>query len=123
MIENYFSNIESVLNNCEFIERYEISKQKINNLFGTVDGKVFFRNGVLSFLEVVRISEQNETLKKKYKYHFMRNDFSIVFRYDNMPHHSQIITFPHHKHIKDSIIESQEPELIIVLKEIKDTLL
>jgi hypothetical protein len=123
MIESYFSNIESVLNNCEFIERYEISKQKINNLFGTVNGKVFFRNGILHFLEVVRISEQHETQKKKYKYHFMKNDLSIIFRYDNMPHHPKVNTFPHHKHIKGSIIESQEPELILILKEIKDTIL
>ena len=120
MIDKYFSEIEGVLNNCEFIERYEISKQKINNSFGTISGKVFFKSGILSFLEVVKISEQDEIKKKKYKYHFMRNDFSIVFRYDNMPHHPKVNTFPHHKHTQGSILDSQEPELILIIKEIKD---
>ncbi|RLD54104.1 MAG: hypothetical protein DRJ05_15300 [Bacteroidetes bacterium] len=120
MIENYFSNIEGLLNNCEFIERYEISKQKINNSFGTISGKVFFQSGVLSFLEVVRISEQIGAIMKKHKYHFMKNNNSIVFRYDNMPHHPDIITFPHHKHIDGNIIESHEPELVFVIKEIKE---
>lgn len=81
---------------------------------------MFFRNGILVFLEVVRISEHNEPIKKKYKYHFRKHDDSIVFRYDNMPHHPHLSSFPHHKHIKNKIIESQEPELILIIKEIKD---
>lgn len=76
MIDSYFSNIENLLNNCDFIERIEINKQKIND--------------------------------------------SIVFRYDNMPHHPHLSSFPHHKHIKNKIIKSQEPELILIIKEIKD---
>ncbi len=120
MINSYFSNIENVLNNCGFIERIEISKQIINDTFGIFNGKVFFHNGILDFLEVVRISEYNEPIKKKYKYHFRKNDDSIIFRYDNMPHYPHLSTFPHHKHIKDKIIESKEPELILIIKEIKD---
>ena len=37
-----------------------------------------------------------------------------------MPHHPHLSSFPHHKHIKNKIIESKEPELILIIKEIKD---
>ncbi len=119
MIDSYFSAIEDIINDCDFIERTEINKQKINNSFGIISGKIFFSNGTLDFLEVVRIYDQ-KAIKKKYKYHFRRYDNSMVFRYDNMPHHPKISSFPHHKHTESRIIESQEPELILVIKEIKD---
>lgn len=120
MIDSYFSNIESILNNCNFIERFDINKQKINDSFGILSGMVFFSNGILDFLEVVKISEQNKPIKKKYKYHFRRNNNSIVFRYDNMPHYPNVSSFPHHKHINNEIVESQEPELVLIIREIKD---
>lgn len=65
MIDSYFSDIEDVINDCDFIERTEISKQKINNSFGIINGKIFFNNGLLDFLEVVRISDSNKPIKIK----------------------------------------------------------
>ena len=50
----------------------------------------------------------------------MLNDNSFIFRYDNVPHHPKINTFPHHKHVKDDIVESNEPNMLLILKEIKD---
>ncbi|MEJ5199337.1 MAG: DUF6516 family protein [Anaerolineae bacterium] len=43
-----------------------------------------------------------------------------VFRYDNAPHHPEIVTFPHHKHIgpQDRVAPSDQPSLSQVLAEI-----
>lgn len=43
-----------------------------------------------------------------------------VFRYDNAPHHPQIVTFPHHKHIgpSDRLAPSDQPSLGQILTEI-----
>ena len=120
MIDSYLSNIENILNNCSFIERFEINKQKINDFSGIISGLVFFNNGILDFLEVVKISQQNEPIKKKYKYHFRRKDNSLVFRYDNMPHYPNIDSFPHHKHTRNDIVKCYETELSLVIREIKD---
>ena len=119
MIDKYFDQIEQILEGSDQIERVEIYKQKINNVFGIIEGKLFFESGILDFIEVVRILENNKISKKKYKYHFRHLDNSIVFRYDNMPHYPKISTFPHHKHIGTSIKKSEEPELILILKEIE----
>jgi hypothetical protein len=121
MISRYFSRIENILSNCSIIVKFEINIQKINDSFGIVNGVAFFNNGILNFLEVVKISEQNKPVKMKYKYNFRNTGNVIIFRYDNMPHYPNVITFPHHKHTIDSrIIDSDEPELIHVIKEIYD---
>jgi len=43
-----------------------------------------------------------------------------VFRYDNAPHHPEILTFPHHKHLgpEDTSAESSAPILSNILAEV-----
>ena len=49
----------------------------------------------------------NGKLKKiYYAYHYQGSDGKLVFRYDNAPHHVDVTTFPHHKHVS----EKPEPE-------------
>ena len=43
----------------------------------------------------------------------------LIFRYDNATHHKNIKTYPHHKHLTDSVTESYEVKLFDVLLEIK----
>lgn len=73
-----------------------------------------------SQLQVVEklIVERFTILKARYTYHYQRADSSLVFRYDNVPHHPEIKTHPHHKHIGDSIVATQPPDLSEVLREI-----
>ena len=120
MIDGYFNSLEQVIDGFDIIESSEIKKQKINNSFGIIEGRLVFKNGILDFLEVVRVFDNHNISKKKYKYHFRRFDNSMVFRYDNTPHYPKISTFPHHKHEKNIIIKSEEPELIWVIQEIKN---
>ena len=40
-----------------------------------------------------------------------------VFRYDNAPHHRNIMTFPHHKHAGAKILPANEPDFSQVLDE------
>jgi hypothetical protein len=47
----------------------------------------------------------------------------MIFRYDNAPHHREIITFPHHKHLDLRIQPSKEIGLAEVLSEIENIIL
>jgi hypothetical protein len=81
-------------------------------------GNYILKTVFWNFLEVITVS-QNKLCKKKYKYH-LRNKFDeMIFRYDNAPHHANITTFPHHKHLKNDITESEEPDILLILAEIK----
>jgi hypothetical protein len=42
----------------------------------------------------------------------------MIFRYDNAPHHRNIATFPHHKHVGNNVSPSREPSLSTVLEEV-----
>jgi len=116
MIEDYFSQLESLLRDFPTIRSYELTKKVYNIHQGHISGKILFENGrVLEFMEVVDIEQAG---KVKYRYHYMDEARNLLFRYDNAPHHAEIDSFPHHKHTPDKVIVSQEPELRRILHEI-----
>jgi len=45
-----------------------------------------------------------------------------VMRYNNAPHHRQIATFPHHKHVKNQVKPLYEPSIEAFIKEVKEIL-
>jgi len=55
----------------------------------------------------------------KYSYHLMKGD--KIMRWDNVPHHKEISTYPHHKHENDQVIESPDMDIEKVLKAIEET--
>jgi len=82
-----------------------------------VDGKIaFFNDTVLEFTQSITPDRQ------RYRYQYMHTDGSLIFRYDNVPHHRQLATFPHHKHYPDQVLETQQVELREVLKEVIEML-
>ncbi len=54
----------------------------------------------------------------KCSYHLMKRN--RVVRWDNVPHHKEISTYPYHKHEDNVIKESGKMEINAVLKEIKE---
>jgi hypothetical protein len=90
---------------------------------GLVRCRVFFWDG--SYLDVYEVvnTEQGYPIRVHYSYTYIQDE-KRVFRYDNAPHHPQILTFPHHKHVgpEDALAESPEPKLAEVLDEIENLL-
>ena len=52
----------------------------------------------------------------KYSYHNIRTDKFI--RWDNVPHHRDLNTFPDHKHENTVIVESKKMNIISVFEEL-----
>lgn len=47
--------------------------------------------------------------KRKYSFHWQDTDSNCIYRWDNVPHHQGIKTFPFHKHIGETeTIEESE---------------
>ncbi|MCK4398753.1 MAG: hypothetical protein KAV25_07155 [Methanophagales archaeon] len=53
----------------------------------------------LQFMELVNIKRDKIT-RPKYRFHLMDSADRMVFRFDNAPHHPEVTTYPHHKHIR-----------------------
>ena len=117
MIKKYFNKIDNSLDNySHIIEDQNIIKKTFADDKGLIQGEVFFIDDTtLDFLEVV-----NNNKKEKYKFHYMDKEKQLIFRYDNAPHHTELKTFPHHKHTNNGVVESSEPNLNNVLCEIEN---
>ena len=81
------------------------------------EGRIVFYNGnILEFTESITPD------RVKYRYHYMTVDRDLIFRYDNVPHHSEIPTFPNHKHVPGKIVESNPVNIKEVVEEIIELL-
>lgn len=59
----------------------------------------------------------------KYRFQYMDNEGQMIFRYDNAPHHSDISSFPHHRHSPDKVTPSSIPSIEDLLNEISAMIL
>lgn len=55
---------------------------------------------------------------QRYAYHILKGT-ELIIRWDNAPHHRQVKTFPHHKHVKEDILESKEMSIKDVIIELE----
>ena len=78
-----------------------------------VNGKIVFYNG-----SILEFTESITPERFKYRYHYMTAENNLIFRYDNVPHHHKIATFPRHKHYPSTIIESELMNLREVIEEV-----
>jgi hypothetical protein len=71
---------------------------------------------------LLAVSEASQILNGQvtqidYRYHFQDENNQVIFRYDSTPHFPDLPTFPHHKHLPDSVIAAHRPSLTQVLQE------
>ncbi len=52
-----------------------------------------------------------------YRYHFQNENNELIFRYDSTPHFPNLPSFPHHKHLPDTVIATDKPDIAQVLQE------
>ena len=82
------------------------------------EGRIVFYNG-----DILEFTESITPARIRYRYHYMNADGALIFRYDNVPHHTEISTFPHHKHLKDKIVGSSHVNLKQVVEEVIENIL
>jgi len=73
---------------------------------------VFFNGSVLEFTESIGPG------RFRCRCHYMNRDGNLIFRYDNVPHHCDVATFPAHKHYPNSVVETDEVDLKRVVEEV-----
>jgi hypothetical protein len=99
-IEEYFSSVErslrqnTAVNQIDEPDFYAVSDEYNGVLRVRV---IFWNQSYLDIHETVN-TELGYPVRIHYAYTFIDNG-AQVFRYDNAPHHRDMITFPHHKHI------------------------
>lgn len=54
----------------------------------------------------------------KYSYHWQSADEGFMIRWDNAPHHPEIVTYPDHKHVDEEVFSSNRISVEEVLSAI-----
>ena len=68
---------------------------------------------------VLFIREYVDSKERSYSYHWQKGDGRLLMRWDNAPHHPEVITFPHHKHVGGRVVPSYAVTVDDILKEIE----
>lgn len=122
IIDDYFSSIErSLRQNAQISEIVEpITCLASDDHNGLVRCRAVFWDGSYLDLYETVSTELGYPVRIHYAYAFVRQG-TCIFRYDNAPHHPDIATYPHHKHIgpADRLAPADQPSLSQVLAEIE----
>lgn len=126
LIEDYFQQLNAIVNKANFVFSLIINSDKRSNYQGFIFGEITFKDGsILSFREFVSV--ENSIERGMYSYQYMTHSKQLIFRYDNTQHHKKLNlpTYPHHKHEghEDNVLASSAPTLKEVLNEIDQLLI
>lgn len=104
LISEYFQKIESQIADCIYVIETSLVKDKRSLHIGIIEGDLSFTDeSRLHFIEFISVKETIEVYK--YSYHYQDRNSDLIFRYDMAPHHPEIKTFPHHKHIHSNNVK------------------
>lgn len=119
-LSDYLNNVEIAvrsLENCH-IEKYEeeiLSNNRVNLRI-----RIRFIKGQLLEINEAVIIVKNNFQHLAYRYHFQEKSNLLIFRFDNAPHFPHIKTFPHHKHLPNSVEASIRPSIAEVINQVKN---
>jgi hypothetical protein len=120
-IDDYFASLERGLTQNRLVSRLDETFTCLasDDYNGLVRGRVYFWDE--SFLDLYEVvsTELGYPVRVSYAYTYLRES-RRVFRYDNAPHHPEMITYPHHKHVshEDRLAPTDQPSLGQILAEI-----
>ncbi len=115
---DYLALVDKALRGSPFVNDFQTKHEDRGEVWFLRVNVYFIDNSLLHFRELF-VGQENP-FKKTYAYHYQRADGTMVFRYDNAPHFSDLPTAPNHKHIgEDEVVASDMPDLQSVLKEIE----
>jgi len=120
VVADYFKTIEQLLANSKLIVEKAVDFKEFSSDEGMVRGRLLFLSGyVLTFMEYIQMGKE----RPKYRFNLSDSKGDVIFRYDNAAHHKEIITFPHHKHVRTEVKPSKEVGLADVVAEIENMIL
>ncbi len=121
----------------KFLEQFEkavgsspiVLSSHIEKHFGP-SGETLYLRGSLRFIDssmleiaIFAAQDAHGIAVDKYRFQYMGSDGRMIFRYDNAPHHPDVVSFPHHKHSIDNVMPSSMPGIKDLLNEISARIL
>ena len=122
-VREYYSQIEGTINNCSIVTHFSIDLDEIDQHIGYLKGELELIDGsVLHFIEFIEIQKKTAN-RLKYKYHLQSENGDLIRRWDNVPHHQEIDTFPNHMHDEKGVHASSNIDLKTIIDKIIDEII
>lgn len=128
LADERYARIRESLDRSPLVISHEVQLTTLSLGTASIEGTVIYADGsTLRFFEFLRESA-GEVTRDKYRYQYMKAAGGLVFRYDNAPHHRELPSFPHHKHLVggvegvrppdfEDLISESEQHVVVVLGE------
>ncbi len=95
--------ILNLLNSSGIVYGYEVLDFKQGDCFSYLKLRAELINSTYLYVRIY-ISRVDYI----YSFHWQDKNNNLIIRWDNAPHHNNVSTFPHHKHIGEQVTESYE---------------
>ncbi len=119
LIDEYFQDVRQGISLYQsLIVSSQITYETRTTEEGTIYGLLrFIDQSELHIREYVFL-DQGKVIRSTYRYHWQDKKHTLITRWDNAPHHHELPTFPHHKHLPSDVIGCDPQTFLTVLKEI-----
>jgi hypothetical protein len=117
LYETYFDAVEQQLSAIPNDDIEQFSGIILTPKRANLKLRIRFNSRYLLAVSEALIIIDKQISQIDYRYHFQNEENKLVFRYDSTPHFPDIFTFPHHKHLPESVVAADKPDIFRVLAE------
>jgi hypothetical protein len=94
----YYQSILSAIHESPYVVATDLQFREIDSNECYIRGRLTIVNAIELHIAEYVITEPS-VQRTKYRYHLQKTVGQLVCRWDNVPHHPQIPTFPDHQHL------------------------
>lgn len=99
------------LDDSALVVSYRVNDFRKSNFAFYLNLKIHFTDN-----SELHVREYVDADRRKYPFHWQSESAKLIIRWDNAPHFPNIITFSHHRHLPDGVVEASSD---ISLDEVK----
>jgi len=109
MIQGCFQRLIQKLLMSPLVISFEVVREHIQEDDGYIRVKCLLqRSQLLEFAQYVRVTAGRVRIAT-YSYHWQDARGALLRRWDNVPHHPEIASFPHHVHLSETEVFDSGP--------------
>lgn len=118
-VEEYVDRVRQLIQGLPETQAEQYEEHLLSATRGNLRIRLRFSDNALLEMSEAFVLVEGELHWLSYRYHYQDALATLVFRYDNAPHHPEIATHPDHKHSREQILASLHPSIEQLLEEVR----
>lgn len=121
-IKDYYRQILKLCTDTPLIVDFHLDFEEIDADTGYLSGILDLVDGSNLHIAEFVVTKNDQIKREKYRFHWQDSNSNLIARWDNVKHHKEIKSYPHHLHKTDKVLDSEEMDLFKVIKEIEKSI-